>query len=95
MGTRNIHGGMYMKNDVVIVKDETGVTPVGHTIYFDAIERCGGFLALKCNDIKLAKAKATAWLNWTVCQSEPVNGYWEETDYLTYFWRVEPTDEQH
>jgi len=77
------------KLNVVIVKDKTGVTPRGHHIYFDAIALGGGILSMKCNDIRLAKTKATAWLNWLVCRDEPVKGYWEKTDYLTYFWRVE------
>ena len=77
------------KLNVVIVKDKTGVTPRGHHIYFDAIALGGGILSMKCNDIRLAKTKATAWLNWLVCRDEPVKGYWEKTDYLTYYWRDE------
>tara|TARA_R100000995_G_scaffold68810_1_gene37425 strand:+ start:331 stop:660 length:330 start_codon:yes stop_codon:yes gene_type:complete len=78
------------KLDAVSVIGKDGLTPRGHDIYFDASSINGGCLSMKCNDIRLAKTKATAWLNWEVCQDEPIKGYWEKTDYLTYFWRAEP-----
>ena len=62
---------------------------ISHNIYFsyrqEGVNSCKT-LTLQ-GDKEECKDKANAWLQWEVSPSKTIKGEWEETDYLTFFFR--------